>query len=1468
MKLIIFLFLSYKYLVIPDGNFKVLLNDKEINPLKTGWIRNVRIGIFDVEDEGNLKITGGGGNYKIDKNFREILEKIVVNKQDIKKFAYRLNVTQNLYELPFEKAIKIYTKKEGIYRVYGNILRNIGVDIDTLLPQNAHLFYRGREIPLKFKGEEDGIFNDGDYIEFIAQRINGKNTYYNVYTDFNSYFLYFDYEPGLRFLNKNMSSFDSTNITSSLYKIYHFEKDSVFMDFTQMRVTNTDSFDLWYWKVLSLNKPETLLFKIEKPGVQRVYKVKFYFETFETENVNYPEHGIELKINDNFTDTIFWGGNAPHIDSIIITGDILIDGYNYIVLKEDSLFSNIAGLLNWIEIEGTFAPEFIEHFYKIEPSQDTFSVILKGGRKNKIRLFFYPSIEYGEIEGKFKNNEYEYELTFEPFSSGYYFVSDTFFIPESLEVYHKEEIINPSQGADVIVITHPDFYEKALIYKNYRESQGYSVKVVKLTDIYNQFSYGIKSPDAIKEFLKNAIFKWIPSPFAVLLLGDASYDPKNIENPSKDFIPTFLYPARTPDQAVYYSRPASTDIYYTLLVGDDPFPDILLGRIPVNSLNECDIYLNKVIQYEQNPEFGWWRVSPYLLTEVHPQDGTVFYEACEKLKEENIPEEYDSRVIALSTLSGFKGYTFPQILGEVSKGSPVITFIGHASTSFRTIFRNKTFKAERWYDVYNFKKTPLFVAMSCWVGDFAGFSERYSWYDPGKSFLELPLMLSGRGIIGYMAVTASSPSPQYSLNKNITYLLPEGVLKGLYNYGIKESGGLHLFSRLHSLLYISSLSGESKNVYYTFNLIGDPLLKLPVPEVDSIILNPVSLMPHDTIFISSNPESIPYGRAIERLKVLDNDTGYTLYKLKEYNSLPFMDTIPVNYSGFNAKGEVRIYFFNPSSELKEKTGFANFSLNGAFAQNTEFIPPLPDSEYHYIKSIIKSVRNMDTVFLLWSYGDSLGSPYFVNLQKTGDTFVTQNAIGPLYPGNKFSISFYIIDTTGISFYTDTFKYRVPFLADLSASRIDVIPDVENKNLNIIFPIVNGGERDADDFKYCFKIVKRGDTVLSKVDSISLIPFASESISISINDTLYYGSFKIYYNIDSDNRVPESNEYNNSMIIDNFENPYLYFIDSTSWIYLSDSLQFRITNQDTNIFEIRRIDSFQIHPGIEFIDTLSGISIKDFLNTGTEKDSLILFKFLSPPDSLELFRFERDSLWHSLERIPDSSFVLWVSQKTGVFSFGYLKDKKGPELHVLWNGEELKNNQKLKKGSGIGFLFSDSSGIDLFYRKPEILLDGVNIFDSLTFNKGIQNPKTISSSYKLKALREGLHNIDINIYDCLGNLSQKTVSFLIFEPFDIIFKGIYPNPVRDKKTVIAFENTKDLNSIKVKIITTAGREIYEFDPYMDPVRPPLTRKGNHWLEWFLQDKWGNKVANGVYLLYIEGKWKDKTKKIIQKIGVLQ
>jgi hypothetical protein len=61
-----------------------------------------------------------------------------------------------------------------------------------------------------------------------------------------------------------------------------------------------------------------------------------------------------------------------------------------------------------------------------------------------------------------------------------------------------------------------------------REDQGLRVKVADIEDIYDEFSYGIKSPQALKDFLSYAYSNWSPpAPQYVLLVGDSTYDPKD-----------------------------------------------------------------------------------------------------------------------------------------------------------------------------------------------------------------------------------------------------------------------------------------------------------------------------------------------------------------------------------------------------------------------------------------------------------------------------------------------------------------------------------------------------------------------------------------------------------------------------------------------------------------------------------------------------------------------------------------------------------------------------------------------------------------------------------------------------------------------------------------------------------------------------------------------------------------------------
>jgi peptidase C25-like protein len=85
--------------------------------------------------------------------------------------------------------------------------------------------------------------------------------------------------------------------------------------------------------------------------------------------------------------------------------------------------------------------------------------------------------------------------------------------------------INNSGG--VTLSTQRAFFSAIEPLKSLRQSQGLSVVTVDIEDVYDEFSFGNKSPGAVKEFFSYAATSWKRKPRFVLFAGDASHDPKN-----------------------------------------------------------------------------------------------------------------------------------------------------------------------------------------------------------------------------------------------------------------------------------------------------------------------------------------------------------------------------------------------------------------------------------------------------------------------------------------------------------------------------------------------------------------------------------------------------------------------------------------------------------------------------------------------------------------------------------------------------------------------------------------------------------------------------------------------------------------------------------------------------------------------------------------------------------------------------
>ena len=151
---------------------------------------------------------------------------------------------------------------------------------------------------------------------------------------------------------------------------------------------------------------------------------------------------------------------------------------------------------------------------------------------------------------------------------------------------------SPANQADYLLVGPQSFLAAAQPLLDLRESQGLVTKVASLEEVYEQFGHGEVSPQAIKEFVEYAYHSWAtPSLRYVLLLGDASYDPKDyLQTGVRDWLPGF--PVKT-SYLWTVSDPA-----YASVNGEDLLPDLAIGRLPAGSVDEAQRLVQKIIAYE------------------------------------------------------------------------------------------------------------------------------------------------------------------------------------------------------------------------------------------------------------------------------------------------------------------------------------------------------------------------------------------------------------------------------------------------------------------------------------------------------------------------------------------------------------------------------------------------------------------------------------------------------------------------------------------------------------------------------------------------------------------------------------------------------------------------------------------------------------------------------------------------------
>jgi len=156
-----------------------------------------------------------------------------------------------------------------------------------------------------------------------------------------------------------------------------------------------------------------------------------------------------------------------------------------------------------------------------------------------------------------------------------------------------------TNSADYLIVTHPDFTNALYPLCALRESLGLEVKMAEVSLIYSTFPTGMRY-DRIRAFMEQVYDHWSARPEFVLLVGDACRD-----STLGDFVPVKLFPKFSYSYASGLTTHGA-DNWYATLAGGDSIPDIIIGRLPVNTLAGAESLVAKIARYETSSDTGLW----------------------------------------------------------------------------------------------------------------------------------------------------------------------------------------------------------------------------------------------------------------------------------------------------------------------------------------------------------------------------------------------------------------------------------------------------------------------------------------------------------------------------------------------------------------------------------------------------------------------------------------------------------------------------------------------------------------------------------------------------------------------------------------------------------------------------------------------------------------------------------------------
>lgn len=734
--------------------------------------------------------------------------------------------------------LKIAVTRDGVYRLTPADLQAAGWNVAAIDPRTFRLTSQGEDVAIEVRGEADGQFDPGDAILFYGQKLSGRRlaalyadedqwwltygswqpqftaTMIEKYTTENIYWLTYGGTPGPRISSYSGAPGGSAPTPDHYMAVARAEQQKIWWSY---HLTGEDT---WVWNSILSTSIATGTYTVTLNNAAASVPsatVRAEMIAFTHNPSAQPDHHTQFWLNTLTApiDDAYWDGLIRYHLETTAPVSALISGTNTLsmtVLKQPSMSSDRL-YFDWFEIE--YPRRFVA-----EQGELAFSADEVGARRYALSGFVTETVHVLDVSDPLRparvlsasitSANGLYSPTFEISAT----TPVTFFVaaenavrtPTRLELYTPPDL-SGGAGADYIVITHRNFITAAHTLADYRASRGLRTAVIDVADLFNEFNFGIYHPRAIKNFLQYAYDNWLPPrPTYVVLMGDGTFDPANFSGTT---FPTFM-PPNLAFADPWQGEVDSSNLLVTL-AGNDPLPDMLVGRIPVNTLAEANVVVNKIINYEQAPSGQSWQRRWAMVADNVPDGAGDFVGLSNFLVRDFLPGTYAADKIYANDL-GCPPSTgaCPQVNYALTStlnvtGALLVNYIGHAARERWAA--EKIFITPNLATLTNSGQLPVILSMTCLDGFWN--------FHTASGLMEDTLRAPNGGIVSSWSPTGLGVASGHDS-------LERGFFKAVFQDGVQELGKAALAGKV--LLYST---GANFDLLHTFTILGDPALRLP-----------------------------------------------------------------------------------------------------------------------------------------------------------------------------------------------------------------------------------------------------------------------------------------------------------------------------------------------------------------------------------------------------------------------------------------------------------------------------------------------------------------------------------------------------------------------------------------------------------------------------------------------------------------